>query len=207
MDRPPESHSQTLLTITPQALEQARRLLREAGREGYWLRVEVVGRSDTDFIYRLIFIPADLRKPEDTLQQADGLHLVFDPLSARYLAGSTLRYVQSPEESGFKIDNPNPLWRDPLGSRVQAVIEQKVNPGIAVHGGRVTLLDVDQGVAYINMSGGCQGCGLASVTLKQGVEKMIRESAPEITQVVDTTEHALGVSPYYRSPQGQSPLA
>lgn len=207
MDGLPESRRETLLTITPQALEQAQRLLREAGREGNWLRVEVVGRSQADFIYRLIFIPADLRKPEDTLQQADGLHLVFDPLSARYLTGSTLRYVQSPEESGFKIDNPNPLWRDPLGARVQAVIEQQVNPGIAVHGGRVTLLDVHQGVAYINMSGGCQGCGLASVTLKQGVEKMIRESAPEITQVVDTTEHALGVKPYYRSHQGQSPLA
>jgi Fe/S biogenesis protein NfuA len=115
--------------------------------------------------------------------------------------------MQSPEERGFKIDNPNPLWHDPLAAQVQAVIEQKVNPGIAVHGGRVTLLDVDQGVAYINMSGGCQGCGLASVTLKQGVEKMIRESAPEIVQVIDTTEHALGLHPYFRTPQGESPLA
>jgi Fe/S biogenesis protein NfuA len=199
--------TQSTLTVTAQAVEQARRLLREAGREGYWLRIEVVGRSDSDFLYRLIFIPADLRKPEDTLQEADGLQLVFDPLSVRYLADSTLRYVQSPKESGFKIDNPNPLWHDPLAAQVQAVIEQKVNPGIAVHGGRVTLLDVDQGVAYINMSGGCQGCGLASVTLKQGVEKMIRESAPEIVQVIDTTEHALGLHPYFRTPQGESPLA
>jgi Fe-S cluster biogenesis protein NfuA len=90
---------------------------------------------------------------------------------------------------------------------VDEVIEHKVNPGIAMHGGQVTLLDVDHGVAYINKSGGCQGCGLANVTLKQGVERMIREAAPEIVQVVDTTQHALGVNPYYRSPQGESPLA
>jgi len=198
---------QDMLTVTPQAQERIRHLLQQAGRQGYWLRIEVIGRRDGDFIYRLIFIPSDLRKPEDMLQEAEGQHLVFDPLSARYLAGSTLSFVEGPDESGFKIDNPNPLWHDPLAAQVDEVIERKVNPGIAMHGGQVTLLDVDHGVAYINMSGGCQGCGLANVTLKQGVERMIREAAPEIVQVVDTTEHALGVNPYYRSPQGESPLA
>jgi len=196
-----------MLKVTPQALERIRHLLQQAGREGYWLRIEVIGRRDGDFIYRLIFIPSDLRKPEDALQETEGQHLVFDPLSARYLAGSTLRFVEGPDESGFKIENPNPLWHDPVAAQVDEVIEHKVNPGIAMHGGQVTLLDVDHGVAYINMSGGCQGCGLANVTLKQGVERMIREAAPEIVQVVDTTEHALGVNPYYRSPQGESPLA
>lgn len=195
------------LTVTPQASERIRHLLREAGREGYRLRVEVVGRGESDFDYRLVFVPADVHRPEDLLLETDGLSLVLDPLSARYLPGSTLRYVESPEQTGFQIENPNPLWHDPLGARINEVIEQQVNPGIAVHAGRVTLLDVDRGVAYIRMSGGCQGCGLAAVTLKQGVEKMIREAAPEIAQVVDTTDHARGTNPFYRSPQGQSPLA
>lgn len=196
-----------LLTVTPQALDRIRAMLHKAGREGYWLRVELTGRSEADFLYRLTFIPSELHKPEDRLQPLDGLRLVIDPLSARYLTGAKLRYVESAEESGFKIDNPNPLWRDPLAEQVNEVIERQVNPGIAVHGGRVTLLDVDQGVAYLNMSGGCQGCGLAKVTLQQGVEKMIRQAVPEIVQVVDTTDHALGRSPYYRSSQGESPLA
>src|SRR4030067_143527 len=89
-----------------QAREGVRPLLQQAGREGYWLRIEVIGRRDGDFIYRLIFIPSDLRKPEDALQETDGQHLVFDPLSARYLAGSTLRLLEGPTRSGFTIDHP-----------------------------------------------------------------------------------------------------
>lgn len=196
-----------MLEITREAQAKIRQLLHQAGREGYWLRLEIIGRSEADFIYRLIFIPPELQKPDDTSLEIDSVQVVLDPLSARYLQGATLRYVETPEESGFKIDNPNPLWHDPQAARVNQVIEQQINPGIAVHGGRITLLDVDQGVAYINMSGGCQGCGMANVTLKQGVERMIQETAPEITRVVDSTEHALGVNPYYNSPQGKSPLS
>src|SRR3989304_3271743 len=145
--------NQDMLKVTPQALERIRHLLQQAGREGYWLRIEVIGRRDSDFIYRLVFIPSDLRKPEDALQETEGQHLVFDPLSARYLAGSTLRFVDGPDQSGFKIVNPNPLWHDPLAAQVDEWIEHKVKPGIAMHGGQGTLLDVGHGVGHINMRG------------------------------------------------------
>jgi Fe/S biogenesis protein NfuA len=70
------------------------------------------------------------------------------------------------------------------------------------------LLDVREGLAFVSMGGGCQGCGLASVTLRQGVEKMIVEAVPSIRGIVDTTDHSLGVNPYYReAAPGQSPLS
>jgi len=116
MRRATAGASQDLITVTPQALGRIRATLREAGREGYWLRVELVGRGEAGFLYRLTFIPSELHEPEDILQPLDRLRLVIDPLSARYLTGATLRYLESAKESGFKIDNPNPLWRDPLAA-------------------------------------------------------------------------------------------
>ena len=69
---------------------------------------------------------------------------------------------------------------------------------MAGHGGVIELLDYKDGVVYLRMGGGCQGCGMANVTLKQGIERMLREEIPEILQVVDTTDHAGGTNPYYQ---------
>ncbi len=80
---------------------------------------------------------------------------------------------------------------------VQSLLEDEVNPAVARHGGKISLLDVKGAVVYITMSGGCQGCGVASVTLKQGVEVMIREQIPEVVQIVDATDHAAGRNPFY----------
>jgi len=83
----------------------------------------------------------------------------------------------------------------------------QINPSIAIHGRHVTLLDVQDNVAYVNLGGGCQGCGLAIVTLRQGVEKMIMEVVPSIEGLVDTTDHTLSVNPYFqRQASGESPL-
>src|SRR3989304_1557554 len=119
--------NQDMLRVTPQAQERIRHLLQQAGREGYWLRSEGIGRRDGGFLYRLRSTPPALRKPEDMLLETAGQQLVFDPLSARYLAGSTLRFVEGPDESGFKIENPNPPWHDPLAAPVGGGIEQKAN--------------------------------------------------------------------------------
>ena len=72
-----------------------------------------------------------------------------------------------------------------------------VNPAVASHGGRISLMDYQDGTVFVKMSGGCQGCGQASATLKQGVEKLLRERIPSITEVLDTTDHAGGRNPYY----------
>ena len=86
---------------------------------------------------------------------------------------------------------------DDLMTRVQELIDNSINPAVAGHGGFVQLLDVKENKVYIQMGGGCQGCGAADVTLKSGIERLIKEELPEVTEVLDTTDHASGANPYY----------
>ncbi len=84
-----------------------------------------------------------------------------------------------------------------LKSRVQELIETSINPAVAGHGGYVELLDVKDNIVYLQMGGGCQGCGAADITLKAGIERLIKEEIPEIVEILDTTDHAAGSNPYY----------
>jgi Fe-S cluster biogenesis protein NfuA len=84
-----------------------------------------------------------------------------------------------------------------IRERVQEVIDTTINPAVASHGGVVTLLDVKGNNLFLEFGGGCQGCGMVSVTLKYGVERLLRERVPEIGEILDTTDHASGTNPYY----------
>jgi len=84
-----------------------------------------------------------------------------------------------------------------MKDRIQQLLDESINPAVAGHGGFVQLIDVKDNVVYIQMGGGCQGCGMADVTLKAGIERMIMEEVPEVTEVLDTTDHASGNNPYY----------
>ena len=84
-----------------------------------------------------------------------------------------------------------------LKARVQELIETMINPAVAGHGGFVELIDVQDSRVYLQMGGGCQGCGAADITLKQGIERLIKEEIPEVEEVLDTTDHASGENPYY----------
>ena len=86
-----------------------------------------------------------------------------------------------------------------VAQRVVQVLEQQINPSIAAHGGRADLVAVEDAAAYLRLSGGCAGCGMAAVTLSQGIEVALRESVPEITRVIDVTDHAAGTNPYYEA--------
>jgi len=86
---------------------------------------------------------------------------------------------------------------DAIKKRVQSVLDQEINPAVAAHGGWVELIDVKGNEVFIRMGGGCQGCGMADVTLKQGVEKSIRQAIPEVGAIMDTTDHGSGRNPYY----------
>jgi Fe-S cluster biogenesis protein NfuA len=80
---------------------------------------------------------------------------------------------------------------------IQELIDGEVNRGIAAHGGKISLVDYHDGKLRISMSGGCQGCASSQVTLRQGVEVMVRRIAPEVVKIVDTTDHAAGATPFY----------
>jgi Fe/S biogenesis protein NfuA len=84
-----------------------------------------------------------------------------------------------------------------LKARVQDLIDTMINPAVASHGGYVELIDVKDDTVYLQMGGGCQGCGAADITLKAGIERLIKEEIPEIKEILDTTDHASGTNPYY----------
>lgn len=197
-----------MLTITDAAKKKILALFEGEEQKDLALRVAIRGRGPGGFRYELQFVGAGERGAEDTVVKAGGFDVLIDPDSAPNLKGATVDFLDGVTESGFKIDNPNPLWTDPKAQAVQEAIDSQINPGVASHGGHVALLDVKDDIAYIALGGGCQGCGMADVTLKQGIEVLLKEAVPEIRQVIDTTDHAAGKNPYYQpSKGGTSPFA
>ena len=187
-----------MLTITDKAQEMLDQFA-ESADEGVELilRVEIVGRGPKGFQYDLQFVGREDGKEDDIELDVDGLPVLVAARSAQYLEGTTLDYKETLMGGGFSFDNPNPLWVDELSKAVAEIIASEVNPVVASHGGHVDLIGVDDGKAIIAFGGGCQGCGMVDVTLKQGVEVMIKDNVPEISEVIDATDHAAGTNPFY----------
>jgi Fe/S biogenesis protein NfuA len=185
------------------ALDEAARCklaeMRDAGRfDGSALRVSV-REHGAAFRYALELVDAASRDGDDALLEADGISFYMDARSVPLLRGATLQYVENLSGGGFRFENPNrpPLLDVPLAGAIQQLLDEQINPGIAAHGGRVTLMDVQGGRVVVEFGGGCQGCGMADVTLREGVSATLRQALPEITEVVDATDHGAGESPYH----------
>jgi Fe-S cluster biogenesis protein NfuA len=119
-------------------------------------------------------------------------------------------FVERVNESGFEVRTksgaavpygrggaPSGRPEGELADRVRDLLDAQVNPGIAAHGGVIKLVDVRGTEIYLEMSGGCQGCAMSRMTLRQGVERLLRQSVPEITEVHDVTDHESGANPYF----------
>jgi len=145
----------------------------------------------------------------DVVQRHDDLSIVLGAESVEKLVGSTLDFtsagmvMQNPNKplppAVGRPDMPEPDLSSPLAQRVVAVLEEQINPAIASHGGRADLVAVEDGAAYLRLSGGCQGCGMAAATLSQGIEVAILEEIPEIDRVIDVTDHASGTNPFFEA--------
>ncbi len=110
-----------------------------------------------------------------------------------------------PEVTGIKdyVDTSSkPGLNTPEGQAIMQLLDERINPSVASHGGHISLVDVQDDTVYIRLEGGCQGCGMANVTLKQGIEVEIKRAVPKITTVLDTTDHAGGSNPYYEPGKG-----
>ena len=102
---------------------------------------------------------------------------------------------------------PKPGLSTPEGDAIQQLLDEQINPAVAAHGGHISLVDVQNDTVYIRLEGGCQGCGMADVTLKQGIATEIKRLVPKITSVLDATDHAGGTNPYYQpGKSGMSPI-
>jgi Fe/S biogenesis protein NfuA len=208
-----EKNVMPLLTITPDAL--AKVLEVRSGEDdpaGLVLWVEVDGEQNGAFTYLMEFRVSDELGDDVSVQHHDDLSVAVPAASVEKLRGATLEL----SGGGMVMQNPNrpeiasPVpQRDPnlpppdltgeIPQRVVQVLEEQINPAIASHGGYAELVAVESSIAYLRLSGGCQGCGMAAVTLSQGIEVAILDSVPEITEVIDVTDHASGTNPYYEA--------
>ncbi len=190
-----------MITVTEAATKKFRETVEAEGRQGHGLRV-VVNNAGTDQPeFALNFVaPGEVRE-DDQIDEVGEFRVYMDPQSAKHLEDATIDFIDDLTESGFKVDAPNagiPRPSGPVAEAVQTVLQEKINPAIAAHGGQVSLVAVEDATAYLRFGGGWQGCGMVNVTLKQGVEKTLFEDVPQITKVMDVTDHAAGTNPYYQ---------
>ena len=188
-----------MLTITDLAKEKLAGFAAQADEaDTLVLRVAITGRGANGFQYDLQLISQKDAPEDDVICEVDGVVVSIAEKSAVHMDGATLDFKESLMGGGFHFENPNPLWADPTEQAVAEIIESKVNPAVASHGGTVSLIGIDEGQAVISFGGGCQGCGMVDVTLKQGVEVMLKDHIPDLVGIFDVTDHAEGQNPYYQ---------
>ncbi|MCP3980879.1 MAG: iron-sulfur cluster assembly accessory protein [bacterium] len=190
-----------MINLTDAAKEKFLAAAESEGRKGQGLRVTVNGGGTAQPEFALNFVEPDHVRDDDVADQHGELTIYMDPQSAKFLEAATIDFVETLAESGFKIDAPNagiPRPTGPVAEAVQRCLDEKINPGVASHGGFIDLVAVENETAYLKFGGGCQGCGMVNVTLKQGVEKILFQEVPQITKVMDITDHASGTNPYYQ---------
>lgn len=205
-----------VLTLTDEARDVVIDALNnETPSETLALWVEVTGTRGAGYSYDLYFSELNLAPSDAAIGRDGDVTIVVPAQSVERLRGSRLEFA-SEGGGGLVLVNPNnptPEEVNPgvsaeilalgvegaLGAVAVVVLEEQVNPSIASHGGRADLvaMDEDTKTAYIKLSGGCQGCAMSRMTLTQGIETMLREAIPELEHVLDVTDHASGVNPFY----------
>jgi len=191
------------------------------------LSVRVTGAADGEYVCALSLEPLAKVRAGDTVQHEGDLAIVVAEDSVAKLRGATVDWIEDPLHSfvvvnpnkpppplalptlpmspaaGAAVRPPGPPTTPGAGldtdvaRRVTAVLDRDVNPSIASHGGHAELAGIEGATAYLRLGGGCQGCGMATVTLSQGIEVAITQAVPEIDRVVDVTDHASGTNPYF----------
>ncbi len=192
-----------VLILTPAARAKLREVFAEQGLAGRGaVRVAIAGRRPGGFDYAMGLEEDGSQQPDDTVLDEGDFKVFIDAASLPHLRGATVDYVDDLMGGGFRMHNPNPLWTDPTAAGIQRLIDTVINPAVAAHGGRVDMIDFRDNVVYLQLGGGCQGCGMVDVTLRQGIEQVIRREFPQVVGVVDTTDHAGGTNPYYQPAKG-----
>ena len=186
-----------MVTLTDLARQKFLEFVKADGNEGYGLRIVVSDGGTVSPDFALNFVAPDEARDDDLIVDVGNIKVYIDEESAKWLKDASIDYVDALDDSGFKVDAPH-AGGGPLAHAVNQVLDDTINPAVKSHGGFVSLVAVEDGTAYLRFGGGCQGCGMVNVTLKQGVEKALFEKVPEIKKVMDITDHAAGTNPYYQ---------
>jgi Fe/S biogenesis protein NfuA len=198
--------SSNVIEISDVALERILELRNAETIPGLALGLRVAGVGANGFVYETAFVRPEDVNEADHVEEHGELPVAIPPTSVGQLQGSVLDIT---EAGGLVIRNPNPATPElategdtveltgTVEERITQLLDTHINPAIASHGGFVRLLNVDGSTAELEMGGGCQGCGLAAMTLRNGIESAIKHNIPEIEEIVDATDHMAGTNPYY----------
>ncbi|MBL7685849.1 MAG: NifU family protein [Deltaproteobacteria bacterium] len=192
-----------MLELSSQAKDRLKFFLQDKNIEEWAVRVRATGPDVFSFSLDQIHLVS----PLDKLVSVDGFKIVFDEKLASIMEEARIDYVETEWNRGFKLEYEKPELpkidlppldaSDPKVKKIQTLLTNEINPAIASHGGFTELVALKDNVVYLKMGGGCQGCASSQATLRNGIELRIKEEVPEITQVVDQTDHAAGVNPYF----------
>jgi Fe/S biogenesis protein NfuA len=195
-----------MITLTDEARKVVRSYMDKGDGEFTALRISISGGTPLSPEFELTLVgPDDIRESE-TEVDVDDLTIVVEESSVSRLEGATVDFVQRMNESGFEVSLAEtakaaaPVLEGPLAERVKTVLDTEINPAIASHGGTISLVGVEDTEIYLEMGGGCQGCAMSRMTLRQGVERMVRQAVPEVTVIHDVTDHASGENPFFEGP-------
>ena len=193
------SDADVQISFTGTAIEKLREVIDDYPEDVAGLRLKIAGRNASSFEHALTIVEVGYEPEGDTVLDLEHFRLYVEGDNLEQLTGVQVNYeFKGANVSGLEFTNPNPAWADPIAGMIQKILDEQVNPQIASHGGTITLLDYQDGKAYVEMGGGCAGCGMANVTLKQGVEVALKEAIPELEEVIDTTDHDAGENPFYK---------
>jgi len=198
-----------MLTFTDRARDVVRSFLDQSGGELEALRITPEAGSPVAPRFELTLVSLDERESGEVRVEGPGFPVLVKGDDAVRLDDAVVDFVERVNESGFEVrfdgsqpaspaPRPDTAPQGPIADRVRAVLDAQVNPAIAAHGGMISLVDVQDTEVFVVMSGGCQGCALSRMTLRQGVERMLRQAVPELTAVHDVTDHASGVNPFFQ---------
>lgn len=199
-----------MLTFTDRAREVVQAFLDQSAGELTALRISAEGGSPVAPRYELTLVGMEELQEDEREVEGPGFPVLVHQTEAERLDGATVDFVERVNESGFEVRTagnaaatatrpaPSSAPTGDLADQVRTVLNTQVNPSIASHGGMISLVDVQDTEVYVEMSGGCQGCALSRMTLRQGVERMLRQAVPELTAVHDVTDHASGENPFFQ---------
>lgn len=191
------------ITITEAAHDYLADLLEKQNTTGIGIRVFITQPGTPYAETCIAYCKPGEEKPDDIGISLKSFTAWIDGISEPFLEDALVDYATDRMGGQLTIKAPNakvPMVNEdsPLNERINYYLQTEINPGLASHGGQVTLIDVvDEGVAVLQFGGGCQGCGQADVTLKEGIEKTLLERIPELKGVRDVTDHTNRDNAYY----------
>lgn len=200
-----------MIEITPTAQNYFNKLIGQQDEDGLGLRISVNHPGTPGASCDLQFCPQGQSMPDDIVSEFEGFNLYIAQASEKWLDEAMIDFEEDPTGGQLTIKAPGIKGSEPdseaaIEDRVAWLLQTEINPALASHGGMVRLVEVtEQKEVILQFGGGCQGCGMADVTMKQGIEQTLTRQIPEITAVKDVTDHQSGTNPYYASDtQGES---